>query len=223
MSDYFFAGHKIKVAFVTGHHPYHVPSLHSMFRSIEEVDFYPQALNEFALDEGKVRHLYDAIVFYNFHMQTPGNETEWWEKGTKEALEQLGEIEQGIFMLHHAITAFPGWKLWSDITGIQDRSFTYHPDVVVNTEIADTEHPITIGIKPWSMVDEVYTLKDPDDSRNSLLTVDHPQSMKTIAWTGKYKKARVFCYESGHDQVAFSNDNFRKIVARGIFWVAGRL
>jgi type 1 glutamine amidotransferase len=46
--------------------------------------------------------------------------------------------------------------------------------------------------------------------------------MKTIAWTRQYKNARVFCYQSGHDNQAYANPNFRKVVARGIHWLAGR-
>ena len=223
MNNFFYAPSKLKVAFVTGQHPYHVPALHSMFRRIEEIDFYPQALNEFTLDAGNSRSLYDVIIFYNYHMQTPGNETEWFEKGTKEGLEQLGESEQGIFVLHHAITAFPNWQFWTEITGIQDRRFTYHPNVMVCTEIANPDHPITKDLTPWVMEDEVYMLQDPGSDSVHLLSVDHPQSMKTIAWTWQFKKSRVFCYESGHDQIAFNNPNFQKVVTRGILWVAGML
>lgn len=223
MSEKFFYPDRIKVAFVTGQHPYDVPSLHSMFRSFSEIDFYPQALNEFALDEGKVRHQYNAVVFYNFHMQTPGNETEWWEKGTKEALEQLGEIDQGIFLLHHAITAFPQWQLWSDITGIQDRKFTYHPDVTIQTEVVNPQHPITKDLRPWSMVDEIYTMNDAGEGSEILLTVNHPESMKSIAWTRQYQKARVFCYQTGHDHVAFNHSNFREVVKNGILWVSRKI
>jgi type 1 glutamine amidotransferase len=33
----------------------------------------------------------------------------------------------------------------------------------------------------------------------------------------------VFCFQSGHDNLTWSNPSFREILARGIRWSAGRL
>jgi type 1 glutamine amidotransferase len=65
-------------------------------------------------------------------------------------------------------------------------------------------------------------MNDAGEGSDVLLTTVHPESMKTIAWTRQYKNARVFCYQSGHDNQAYANPNFRKVVARGIHWLAGR-
>jgi type 1 glutamine amidotransferase len=47
--------------------------------------------------------------------------------------------------------------------------------------------------------------------------------MRTIAWTRRFGKARVFCLESGHDHQTFVDPNYRQAVARGIQWTAGRI
>ena len=108
---------KIKTAVITGQHAFDVPGFHGLFRSIPEIDFYLQDLENFAADAGKVREQYDALAFYNFHRVTPD------EGRVREAIEGLGEDGTGILVLHHAILAFPEWQLWSDLCGIQDRSF----------------------------------------------------------------------------------------------------
>ena len=94
--------HKIKTAVVTGQHAFDVPGFHALFRSIPEIDFYLQDLENFARDAGNVRDAYEVVVFYNFHRETPANRI-------KESLEEFGESQQGIFVLHHAILAFPQW------------------------------------------------------------------------------------------------------------------
>lgn len=215
--------HKTKTAVVTGRHPFDVPGFHAVFRSSPAIDFYPQHMEDFVKASEEVRRQYDVVVFYNMHMETPGNEQSWWETGMKEALEALGETEQGVFVLHHALLAFPQWQLWSDIVGIQDRSFGYHIGGTVRVQIADRNHPISQGLNDWEMIDETYTMEDAGEGSEILLTIDHPKSMRTIGWTRQYQKARVFCLQSGHDNQTYVNPNFRTVVCRAIQWCAGKL
>ncbi|MFN2154222.1 MAG: hypothetical protein ACK2UX_03215 [Anaerolineae bacterium] len=94
---------------VTGEHPFNVPGLHNLFRSLPEIDAYPQHMDQLVADWGHVRTRYDVVLFYNFHLDTPpANERGWWQGGTDRALQELAETGQGIIVLHHAINAFPG-------------------------------------------------------------------------------------------------------------------
>ena len=217
------ASEKIKTAVITGQHPFDVPAFHAAFRSMPEIDFYPQHMEEFAADEGKRRAEYDVLLFFNFHQTTPGGEGSPQDQNNKAALEQLGESEQGIFVLHHGILAYPQWQLWSDLVGIQDRRFGWHMDHRTYIEIATLQHPVTQGLSDWDMLDETYTMEEPGDDSQILLTTDDPQSMKSIAWTRRYKQARVFCFQSGHDHHAYANPSFRLVISRGIQWAAGRI
>jgi len=214
---------KIKTAVITGQHPYDVIGFQTVFRSIPEIDFYPQHMEDFATDTGGGRKDYDVVVFYNFHRATPGADGDKLGVRIKEAIEEFSESDKGLLVLHHAILAFPKWELWSDVCGIDDRSFGYHPEQKMLTEIASFRHPIVKGLTSWEMVDETYTMKDAGQGSEIVLAADHPKSMKTIAWTRKYKNARIFCYQSGHDNRAFSDPQFRTVVAQGIRWLAGRI
>ena len=40
---------KIKTAVITGHHPFDVPAFYGAFRSMPEIDFYPQHMEEFSI------------------------------------------------------------------------------------------------------------------------------------------------------------------------------
>lgn len=221
----------LRVAVVTGHHPFDLPAFTQLFRDLPEpvkgisIDPYIQHLDDFVVDEGRARDSYDAVVFYNFHQETPGPEAEdpWYQAGLRAALERLGETDQGIVVLHHALLAFREWPFWSELVGIQQRGFGYHNDQQVQVQIADPDHPITRGLENWDIVDETYTVNEPSSNVHVLLTTDHPRSMRTLAWTHTFKQARVFCYESGHGATAYKNATFQTVLARGIAWVAHRL
>jgi len=214
---------KIRVAVVTGRHPFDVPGFHALFRSMPAIDPYVQHLEDFASASTQERAWYDVVLFYNMHTATPTGDEPWYEMGIKAALEGLGSSSQGIFVLHHAILAFPDWPIWSDVVGIPDRRFGYHHDQSIRVQVGNTKHPIMLGLQDWDMVDETYTMHDAGAGSEILLTVEHPRSMKTIAWTRQHGQARVFCLELGHDNAAYAHPSFRAVVERGVQWCAGRM
>ncbi len=218
MPDSSMEGDGLNVAVVTGRHAFDVPGFYELLRSMPGIDFFPQELENYVADFGRVRKRYDAVVFYNYHQALTGDGS---MPETEAALEKLGESEQGIVLWHHGLVAFPRWKLWADLSGIEDRTFTAHKGQTIGVEVAGGGHPITAGLESWEMVDETYTMKAMPRDGEILLTADHPRSMKAIAWTREYRRARVFCFQSGHDRDAYSNPSFRAVLARGIRWVAG--
>jgi hypothetical protein len=181
-------------------------------------------MDDFASSPKEVRHGYDSILFYIMLQEGPADQRLSWYAGAPlTALSELGEIEQGVVLLHHALLAYPDWPVWDALTGVGDRSFDYYLDQRVRSEIADRDHPITTGVDSWEMADETYEMGDAGADSRVLITCDHARSMRTIAWTRRHRKARVFCYQAGHDNNAYSNRNFQAVLRRGILWSAGRI
>jgi hypothetical protein len=216
----------LSVAVVTGGHSYDVVPFRKLFRSLAGVDAWVQHIDDFAASSDEARRSYDAVVFYFFPM-TPGVPADegkaWFEGKPKAALEALGETKQGIVVLHHALLSYPDWDLWSQIVGIPDRKFSYHYNESVHVEIANATHPITRGLKAWDMIDETYGMNSAGEGSEILLTTKRPRSMTTLGWTRAHRNSRVFCFESGHDDLCWQNDNFREVLRRGILWSAGNL
>ena len=209
---------KITVAVITGGHTFDVPGFQAIFRDMPDVESYIQHLDNFVADVGQVRAEYDVLLFYHMPRGAPAEDSK-----TKTVLEQLGTTGQGLFLLHHAILAYDDWSFWSDLVGIPDRRFGYDMAQTLQVEIANTEHPITQGIAPWTMVDETYSMADAGADSIPLLRVNHARSMNTLAWARKFREARVFCFQSGHDSQTYVNPTFRQVVLRGIQWCAGRI
>lgn len=213
-----------KVAVVTGGHSYDVRSFHGLFRGVSEADVYVQHMDDFASSSEEARNSYDVVLFYIMLTEGPKDDgLPWYSGKPKKALESLGRSGQGIFVLHHAILAYPQWPAWNEIVGINDRKFAYYIGESLRVDVVGGGHPIVKGMKPWDMVDETYAMADAGAGSEILLSVNHPRSMKHIAWTRTYKGSRVFCFESGHDNVTWRDPNFREVIRRGILWCAGRL
>jgi type 1 glutamine amidotransferase len=206
----------IKLAVVTGHHPFEVPPFVDLCRSLSGVDAYLQDLENFCADLAHVRTAYDVVLFYNMHREPP-------DDACREGLEALGTTEQGLLFLHHGMLAFRDWPLWNAMVGIDDRRFRYKAGEVVRVEIADSNHPITRGMGPWEMIDEVYAMEGPGEGSHVLLTTTHPQSLRALAWTRQVKRSRVFVLACGHGEETCTDAHFREVLGRGIAWLAGRI
>lgn len=208
---------KIAVAVIVGGHNYDVPGFHHLLGSFsDEIESYVQSLENFVADAGRVRHAYDALLFYNMPKEIPTGKE-------RLALEQLGETAQGIVLLHHALVAYKEWGYWSELVGVGDRHIEYHHDEPMRIAVADPVHPVTAGLTGWEMIDETYRMPEPDAVSRVLLTTDHPQSMRAIAWTHPFRQARLFCFQSGHDNQTWADPNFRAVLRRGLLWSAGRI
>ena len=215
---------KIKTAVVTGYHAFDVVNFHLLLRQLEGVDAYVQHLYDFAAAPLAVRDAYDAVLFYFMPTQGPSDaDLPSYAGKPRSALERLLETGQSITILHHGLLAYPQWPEWSALVGIVNREFGYYPEQNIRVEIADSQHPITAGLTAWDMIDETYTMNEPASDSHVLLTVDDPHSIKPVAWTRRVGHNRVFCLVLGHDDLAWSQPNFRQVLGRGICWAAGEL
>jgi hypothetical protein len=212
------------IAVITGGHSYEVIAFHQLFRSLPGINAYIQSLDEFCSSSQVDRLAYDALVFYNFHQDTPDDEQCPWYAGKQRTV--LGEVlgnGQGMVFLHHALLAYPDWEAWARLLGISQRSFQYFPDQEMMIAPTEIPHSITDGLQPWQMVDEVYLMDEPQGDVQVLLTTEHPRSMQSIAWTRELPEKRVFCLVSGHDARAWQNESFQRVLRRGIQWAAKTL
>ena len=212
----------IKVAVITGGHPFDVQPFHQLFRSLPGIDAYIQHTDEFTSDSVSARDLYNVLVFYSMLKATPTDESPWYSGKAGTALERLGQAKQGIVVLHHALLAYPDWPVWDEIVGIPQRNLkSYHPNEQVKVDIVDPGHPIAKGVAAWQMIDETYVMPEAGAGSRVFLTTENPRCVRTVGWTRQYRQARVFCFQSGHGKDTYADPSFRSVLANGIHWSAG--
>ena len=210
-------GTKLKVAVITEWHPFDVMSFQHLLWRFDDIDAYVQSWDLFTRDEN--RDVYDVALYYNMSFPAPPED----DPRRRYIEEGMGRTEQGIVLLHHAILSYRTWSAWNAISGTTDRSFKYFGDQRLDFAVADPGHPITTGIGNFSFTDESYTMAEPDPDNHVLITTEHQNSLRAIAWVREYGNSRVFCYQSGHDNAAWSSSSFQEVLHRGIHWAARRI
>jgi hypothetical protein len=213
----------MKAAILTGGHHYHVTGFHQLFRDLPGIDAYVQHMADFVACSPEIRREYDVLVFYTQFQDDfiipglpPGS-----RDTVRSVVESVGTTNQGIVILHHGLLSFPGWDIWNDIVGMPDRSLSeYSHDESIPYHIMDSDHPVCAGLTDWTLTDETYQMAAAAGDNHILITTDHPDSMKTLAWTRHYKLSRVFCLQAGHDPKTWNDMNFRALLSQGMHWCA---
>lgn len=215
----------VRALVVTGGHDFEAEPFFDLLRSQEGIEVthvvQPEANALFA-SESLLE--YDVVVFYDMFQET----TEEQKAGLLEAMWN----GLGVVALHHHLASWSGWPEWHGILGghyyeVQTEvdgevraASSYRHDVQVPVTVADPDHPITRGLVDFTILDEVYggTYVSPDV--HVLLTTDHPESARQLAWTTQYGEGRVTYIQLGHGREAYEHPSYRMLVGNAIRWAA---
>jgi len=208
----------VRVLVVTGGH-FHDPSFYSLFDRqqgfVATVDPHPAAY------ERDLQRRYDVLVLYDLVQELPEKQ--------RTNLRNFVEAGKGVVVLHHAIADFNDWPWWHDevlggyylLKPQGDRpASTYKVGVELEARPA-TEHPVTEGVQPFRITDEVYKSIWISPLSTVLVETKHPDADRALAWVSPYAKSRVVCMTLGHDERAHLNEAFRRVVKNAILWSAG--
>lgn len=213
-----------KIAMIMGGHPIDTIGIYPVLRKMEGIEIYPQPLDCFLYDFSGTNNQYDGYFFYCMPRTVPDPNEAFGDlpKKPRDTFYRLGEDGKGITIVHHGLVAFPGFKLWDEITGITDRNFSYFGDMDIDVNIIDNKSPITAGMSEWKLKDETFKYEgNLAPECEPVMGTTITDSAPVIAWTHMYKNSRVFCFNQGHDATPYKNENFVETLRRGILWSCG--
>jgi type 1 glutamine amidotransferase len=222
------AAPKLKVLVVTGGHGFEREPFFKMFADNAEIEFTPatHAKTNATVYEREDLLGYDVVVLYDM----PQNITEL----QKEKFLSLFDKGIGLVVLHHALVSYQNWPEYEQIIGGRyqepdpnkggkvTEAVGWEHDVEVPVVIVATNHPVTAGVKDFTVHDEIYWGFRVGSDVTPLITTTHPKSGKPLAWTRQQGKSRVMFLQLGHGPPAFTNENYRRLLAQGIRWAAQR-
>ena len=207
---------------VTGGHEYDT-SFYTLFQNQPDLrwDHRLHRASAEAFDRN-LAEKYDAVVLYDMAQ----NITEDQKRHLTAFLDGGG----GLVVLHHALASFQNWPEYSRLIGGKyflkpggDQAASgFQHDTWIQVKVEDPQHPVTQGLSAFRIYDEVYNHCWVSEEAKVLLTTDHPNSNKALAWISPHPRARVVYIQLGHGEPAHSHPGFQRLVAQAIRWAAGR-
>ncbi|MCF8336154.1 MAG: ThuA domain-containing protein, partial [Bacteroidales bacterium] len=186
-----------------------------------DVDMMSQPKANKALAGGQFSR-YEAVVFYDMWQDITEDQ--------KEAFIDLTRKGVGLVFLHHSLVSYQQWEEFEKIVGGRyfeksyvndpDKASAYKHDIEMEVSVMDPGHPITRDMNDFTITDEGYSDISILPSVKALLKVDHPHCADKVAWTNEYNNSRVVYLLFGHDNKAFQDKNYRRLLFNAIEWSA---
>ncbi len=166
---------------------------------------------------------YAAVVFLN----TTGDVLDADQQGALEAYVRGGGGWLGV---HAAADTEYDWAFYGELAGAR---FARHPRVQpLTVRVVDRAHPATAHLPAaWRITDEPYDFRAPpaagvrvlarlDEStyKGGGMGADHP-----IIWCHRVGPGRSFYTGLGHPVQLYADPGFRRLLAGGLAWAAGRV
>ena len=220
-------GGKLKVLIVTGGHGFEREPFFKMFQDNSEITFTEAK-------QGKAAEAYERDDLLSYDVVVLYDMIKTITEPQKAKFLSLLDKGVGLVVLHHALVSYADWPDHERIIGgtykepdpnkpgTVTEQAGYQHDVEIPVVIVAKDHPVTAGLKDFTIHDEIYWGFRVQPDVTPLLTTTQPKSGKPLAWVRTQGKSRVVFIQLGHGPEAFENANYRKVVAQSIRWTARR-
>jgi len=122
-----------------------------------------------------------------------------------------------LFGIHSATVVEPENLKYIDMVGGR---FVHHsPHHEFTVKIADPGHPVLANISDFKITDELYVLDRTPSAVSILMTAFWENHAQPMLYLRAYGRGRVLYNALGHDQNAYENPNFKKIVINSVKWL----
>jgi type 1 glutamine amidotransferase len=128
-----------------------------------------------------------------------------------------------LLVMHVAATAFPDEPAWEDIVGGRwVRGTTMHPDWAESRVVVATDaHPITAGVRDFTIFDEMYSYLRVQDGIVPLAWHDYEGVRHPLLWAHQVGSARVVYYALGHNAQSYDAPAHATLLQNSARWLLG--
>lgn len=214
----------LSVLVVTGGHDYDKAEFQEMFKSMENYEC------EFVLTEDmqtmearEIANQYDAVVMLDMVKERVAD-------GPKDQFRELSRLGVGMVFLHFTLASRPYWDEYHEMVGgkfylpnIEKNKklhSIYSTEMKVKARVLNPGHPVTRGMKDFSITDAFYGNISISSGTTPLLSSDHAKTSATIAWANHFGSSRIVYLMPGFTKQAYENGGYRLFVRNAISYVA---
>lgn len=131
---------------------------------------------------------------------------------------------RGLLALHAAPISFDDWPEWPALLGLGWRwGVSHHPPLAVaQARAIDAGHPVSRGLRPFTVVDEIYQGLDVAPWMTPLVEARHADSLawNPVVFAGEADGCRRVWCGFGHDAASLAVEEHRALIARAARWAA---
>jgi|SRR5690554_1836034 len=183
-----------------------------------DVSFDPDSL--LRLDEMDYRVVINYTCFLRPEEKTRVTGAEKLEKKQVTALSGWVKNGGGLLAAHAATVT---GRSPSELRRLIGGSFLSHPEPFAFTVYPLLEkHPITAGLKAFTVYDEFYMEEYDPSVRLHMIAVDRGTAYPMV-WSKTENKGKVAHVALGHDENVWNHPAYRRLMLQSVIWLAGSI
>ncbi len=213
----------VRLLVATGGHPFPT-AFYTLFEGYDDIVWQHATTLREAYQENMAAR-FDVLLLHDMY-----NDIGDAERANLRAFLGAGK---GAVSTHHSIVDYTAWPWFHEqvIGGkYYEKAVEGHPasaykegvEFIATPTLAGSRHPVTAGIGPIPVHDEVYRDMWHAPGIGVLMETDHPLNDKPVVYTGVHPQARSVYIQMGHSASTFRHPAYRTLVHNAIRWCARR-
>lgn len=165
---------------------------------------------------------YDLILISKAGYMDPKEPNRYWFREEQENLLRKYVQEGGaILNLHSGLASYPTKGIYREL---MKGHFIHHPPEhpVICIEPVEEKHPITMGIRPFEIVDEQYFVECDENTTQLLVGTSAEFGATSAGWAHTMGKGRICCITPGHNKTVYENPMMKQLVINAVQWCTER-
>ena len=127
-------------------------------------------------------------------------------------------VQNGGLLAAHSASC---WRVSAELRRLLGGSFLSHPDPFASPSTLPEKHPITDGLKAFTVYDEFYIEEYDPAVRLHMVAVDRGTAYPMV-WSRTENKGKIVHVAPGHDEKVWNHPSYRRLMLQSISWLAGR-
>lgn len=158
---------------------------------------------------------YPVVILTKANNVTAADRTPWMTPAIEEALRAYVRGGGGLLAIHSGTVGYAETPTLLNLLG---GVFVQHPPQCPVTIAPQGDHPLTIGIDPFTIKDEHYHMALGDDPADHFLTTTSEHGTQPGGWTRTEGAGRVAVLTPGHNVEVWLHPTFQTLLASALRW-----
>ena len=141
----------------------------------------------------------------------------WLTAETQSAFRQFVRNGGGLVALHGGVC----YQELPDMRGVTGGAFLRHPDQCPVTVVPQTGHPLTHGVRTFTVLDEHYCIELDMPDTEVFLRSSSAHGIQPAGWLRREGTGRVLALTPGHHAGVWGQPDFQTLLRNGLAWAAG--
>jgi type 1 glutamine amidotransferase len=162
---------------------------------------------------------YQLVVLTKSNHVSFTDHREWMTDNVQAAFLEYVRKGNGLLAIHSGTASYQETPVLRSLLG---GVFTHHPEQCAVTMDLESDHPLTIGVSPFTIKDEHYFMEMGDPHVDVFMTTRSEHGEQPGGWRRTEGNGRVAVLTPGHNLEVWSHPSYQALIVNALHWCGGK-